>query len=495
MFLKRKNEEQKVFNLTDLSNRKSNIVTKATVSILLISSLSFNMAFANESDSNSNSNGLKEIYHIYSNGQYVGALSDKKEMQMMIDQKVQNSRSQYKEFSLKAGSNLSIVPEQVFTASTNDKATLQKLDSLIEVEAKAFALSVNDEMAVYVKDLNAYQETIQKLKLQFVSEEELHALEARKDSTEPLPELKEDETRIADIILKETVSGVTVEVNPDQIISPDDAVKLLLEGTLEKESYKVVAGDVLGTIAGKFNLSSAELMAINPSIADTSLLQIGQELNVTVLKPLVNVQVQYEKKAVEVMHHTKTVIETDEMFKGDTKVKQEGSDGKKIATYLIRKENGVQVGSSLKAETILEQPKEQIVLKGTKVIPSRGSGKFAWPAEGGYISSKMGHRWGRKHEGIDIARPNGYTIKAADNGVVVAAGSDGTYGNRVIVDHKNGYKTTYAHLSSISVSVGDVVPQGSKLGVMGSTGRSTGTHLHFEVEKNGVNINPLSVLN
>ena len=76
-----------------------------------------------------------------------------------------------------------------------------------------------------------------------------------------------------------------------------------------------------------------------------------------------------------------------------------------------------------------------------------------------------------------------------------AAGWDGTYGKRVSVNHKNGYKTTYAHLSSVSVSAGDVVPQGSKLGVMGSTRRSTGTHLHFEVEKNGVTINPLSVLN
>ena len=61
----------------------------------------------------------------------------------------------------------------------------------------------------------------------------------------------------------------------------------------------------------------------------------------------------------------------------------------------------------------------------------------------------MGYRWGRQHEGIDIARPSGFTIKAADNGVVVAAGWDGTYGNRVIVNHQNGYKTTYAHLSSI----------------------------------------------
>ncbi|MCZ8533740.1 peptidoglycan DD-metalloendopeptidase family protein [Psychrobacillus psychrodurans] len=491
MFLKSKNEEQKVSKLDVLSNGKSNMVKKAAVSVLLISSISFNMAFAKESESNT----LKEIYHIYTDGQYVGAISDQTKIQSMLDKKIEESSSQFKNMTLTAGSNLSVVPEQVFTPNTNDETTLQKLDGLIEVEAKAFALSINDEMAVYVKDLEAYDEALRKLKLHFVSEEELNTLEARNNTSESLPKLKENETRIANLILKEKVSGVTVDTAPNRIVSPDDAVKLLLEGTLEKELYTVAEGDVLGTIANKHNLTSAELIALNPGVTDSTVLQIGQELNVTVLKPLINIEVQYEKKAVEAIIHTKKVEDTEGMYKGDTKVKQEGSDGQKEATYLIRIENGVQVGQSIVEEKILVEPKEHIVLKGTKVIPSRGSGVFAWPAEGGYISSKMGYRWGRQHEGIDIARPSGFTIKAADNGIVVAAGWDGTYGNRVIIDHQNGYKTTYAHLSSITAEVGQVVPTGTKIGVMGSTGRSTGTHLHFEVEKNGVNVDPLTVLN
>jgi len=491
MFLKSKNEEQKVSKLNVLSNGKSNMVKKAAVSVLLISSISFNMAFAKESESNT----LKEVFHIYTDGQYVGAVSDQTKIQSILDKKVEESSSQFKNLTLSAGSNLSVVSEQVFTPNTNDETTLQKLEGLIEVEAKAFELSVNDEMAVYVKDIDAYHEALRKLKLHFVSEEELNILEARNNTHESLPELKENETRIADLILKEKVSGVTVETNPSQIVSPDDAVKLLLEGTLEKELYKVAEGDVLGTIASKHNLTSAELIALNPGVTDSTLLQIGQELNVTVLKPLINVEVYYEKKSLEAITHMKKVEETEDMYKGDTKVKQEGSDGQKVATYLIRKENGVQVGLSIKEEIILVEPKDHIVLKGTKVIPSRGSGVFVWPAEGGYISSKMGYRWGRQHEGIDIARPSGFTIKASDNGKVIAAGWDGTYGQRVIIDHQNGYKTTYAHLSSITAEVGEVVPAGTKIGVMGSTGRSTGTHLHFEVEKNGVTINPLTILN
>ena len=127
-------------------------------------------------------------------------------------------------------------------------------------------------------------------------------------------------------------------------------------------------------------------------------------------------------------------------------------------------------------------------------MPSRGNGSFAWPAQGGYISSHMGHRWGRMHQGIDIARPSGFGILASDNGVVVAAGWDGGLGQRVIIDHNNGYRTVYGHLCSINVAVGQTVPQGTQIGVMGNTGNSTGVHLHFEVLKNGAHINPMSVL-
>lgn len=100
------------------------------------------------------------------------------------------------------------------------------------------------------------------------------------------------------------------------------------------------------------------------------------------------------------------------------------------------------------------------------------------------------------HKGIDIARPSDRTIKAADNGTVVSAGNDGGgYGNKIVIDHNNGFRTVYAHLDSISVSVGQTVSKGSKIGIMGSTGDSTGVHLHFEVYKNGKMQNPLKYIN
>ena len=182
------------------------------------------------------------------------------------------------------------------------------------------------------------------------------------------------------------------------------------------------------------------------------------------------------------------------MLKGETKVVQAGVNGSKQAQYRSVYVNGQRTELSTVAENVTVAATDEVIHKGTKVIPSRGTGTFLWPANGGYVSSKMGTRWGSYHRGIDIARPSNYTIKAADNGTVSFAGWDGSYGRKVVINHNNGFQTVYAHLSSINVRVGQVVPAGSSIGVMGSTGRSTGVHLHFEVLHNGGNVNPLSYL-
>ncbi|MCK9906919.1 M23 family metallopeptidase, partial [Frankia sp. Cpl3] len=94
-------------------------------------------------------------------------------------------------------------------------------------------------------------------------------------------------------------------------------------------------------------------------------------------------------------------------------------------------------------QQMISKPVAKVIERGTKVIPSRGTGSFGWPARG-YISSGFGIRWGRMHKGIDIAGAG--SIKAADNGRVVSAGWDGDYGKAVIIDHGNGLQTLYGHL-------------------------------------------------
>src|SRR5690606_26967595 len=126
------------------------------------------------------------------------------------------------------------------------------------------------------------------------------------------------------------------------------------------------------------------------------------------------------------------------------------------------------------------------------IIAGTGTGQFAYPVSNHRLSSKYGSRWGRNHTGIDLT--GNKNIKAADAGEVEFVGTKNGYGKTIIINHKNGFKTLYGHLNSYSVSKGDKVDTGDKIGVMGNTGRSTGVHLHFEIIKNGKHVNPLSYL-
>jgi murein DD-endopeptidase MepM/ murein hydrolase activator NlpD len=121
-----------------------------------------------------------------------------------------------------------------------------------------------------------------------------------------------------------------------------------------------------------------------------------------------------------------------------------------------------------------------------------GTGYFVWPSS---VHTISGNNYWSGHLAIDIGAGMGSPIYAADSGVVVWAGwMENGYGNVVIIDHNNGYVTVYAHLSAVNVSCGDNILQGSVLGAAGSTGNSTGPHLHFEIRYMGGFVNPLTLL-
>ncbi len=139
-------------------------------------------------------------------------------------------------------------------------------------------------------------------------------------------------------------------------------------------------------------------------------------------------------------------------------------------------------------------PKAQPATRIRQITPNAGtvvaSGNFVWPTSG-----TITQRFVWYHKGIDIANSGVPDVLAADSGTVVTAGwSNVGYGNYVLIDHGNGYRTLYGHMQVIYVVAGQTVTRGARIGKMGSTGRSTGSHTHFEVVLNGVYINPLNVL-
>lgn len=114
----------------------------------------------------------------------------------------------------------------------------------------------------------------------------------------------------------------------------------------------------------------------------------------------------------------------------------------------------------------------------------------------GVVTSRFGARWGRSHKGIDIGAPQGTPIYAAAGGTVTVSqyGYNGGYGNYVIISHGNGIQTLYGHCTTLCVEVGEQVSQGQQIATVGSTGSSTGNHLHLEIRINGVAQNPQNYL-
>jgi murein DD-endopeptidase MepM/ murein hydrolase activator NlpD len=140
-----------------------------------------------------------------------------------------------------------------------------------------------------------------------------------------------------------------------------------------------------------------------------------------------------------------------------------------------------------------EQAKIQRILLDSSAPIRPGSGRFIWPVNGTF-TSPFGMRWGRLHAGIDLAAPTGTAIRAADTGQVVLAGTYGGYGDYTCIRHTRTISTCYGHQSRILVHVGEVVTQGQVIGAVGSTGHSTGPHLHFEVRIGGRPVNPMGYL-
>ena len=224
----------------------------------------------------------------------------------------------------------------------------------------------------------------------------------------------------------------------------------------------------------------------------------GTEITIEQNCPLLEVTTVEEMDVSRELAPVLEVQKDDTMFVGQQRVIQEGEAGQAEVLARVVKRCGVPVASNDLNAVTLTEPTTLIVGTGTRELPELPDGcLFLWPVQGP-ITSEFGYRFifgeTNFHRGLDIAAPMGTAINAGADGTVIFAGEKGTYGNLVILSHGNGFVTYYAHCSKLLVEVGDTVTQGQPIAAVGSTGRSTGPHCHFEVRYENEPIDPLFYL-
>ncbi len=289
---------------------------------------------------------------------------------------------------------------------------------------------------------------------------------------------------------QEQVSGVQVALNSiyayDDITTQQSGDAQRYRGG-EVIIHRVSEGETFSLIAKKYGLTHVETILWENSLLVGSKLKPGQELRILPVdgirhkvsrgETIFTVAKKYgldEAEAQQIVDYPFNEFKNDETF--------ELTIGQMVLVPNGVKPEAVGVTTGVATFSAQKTPNAGSVT---------ASGNFVWPASG-----RITQGFSSYHRAIDIASKGGGPILAADSGRVIVAGwpDNGGYGNRVVIDHGNGYVTLYAHLSVIQVQQGQTVQRGNVVGQMGTTGRSTGVHLHFEVHRGGVFESPLSHL-
>ncbi len=413
------------------------------------------------------------VYAVYFDDREIGYVLDKDDILEYVEQ-LHHEESERYGLQVNPLNEVRVVRVKK-SAGIQPKEAIVKnqLRDIMEYDVYAYAIIVNGKPTLAVRSIEEYDEVIEELKGAYVSGKDNSVIQA--------------------VVLNDQVEARLTQVDPNALYSVDKAAEILRRGTDRQETYLVSRGDSLWTIARNNNMTINEIQQANPQLGNSDRLQPGEKLSLVVADPYVSVSVTEEIVVKEKIPFEVKYQNDSNMYTGATKIITPGKYGYKEVTYLVTKTNGNEVHRETINEVIAENPKAQVVARGTLKAPVAGTGRFLWPvAGGGRITSRYGMRGSRFHAGVDIGASTGTAVLAADSGVVTYAGWAGAYGILVTIDHGNGYVTKYAHNSSVLVSVGQKVTKGSQIARVGSTGNSTGPHLHFEILRNGSTVNPLS---
>ncbi|MFI3115040.1 MAG: M23 family metallopeptidase [Clostridia bacterium] len=283
-----------------------------------------------------------------------------------------------------------------------------------------------------------------------------------------------------------------VEVVSTQVkLEDEETIKKYFTSTSVGPSvHTVSANQTLSQIANSYGMKTDEIMNLNPDIEPTRM-SIGQDILIEKAQPAVSVSVtKIETYTESIAYETETKYD-DSMTTTQKKVDVPGVLGVEEFVAEITYVDDIPVEKIILSQTVLSEPETEVVIVGT--LKPVTTGNFIMPTTG-TLTSPYGYRSSGFHAGIDIAAPVGTPMYASDGGTVTYSGWYGGYGYCIIINHGNGFETLYGHASALYVSVGQKVSQGDLIAGMGSTGNSTGSHLHFEIRVNGVHQNPYNYL-
>lgn len=296
----------------------------------------------------------------------------------------------------------------------------------------------------------------------------------------------------------EFVQEVSVQnglFDKNELLSAENILDILNTSEIVECDYTIQEGNTIEVLCAAFDMSEAEFEVLN----EKTDFEVGDTVRIWQKQPKLSVKVTAAKERTEIIPYETVIVYDDTETTDVSYVSQSGQTGLIAYNDEIVYIDGVVVSTETISEKTVSVVRNKEITQGTiEHKAGYATGTFLWPVPSTtMVTSEFGARWGTTHKGIDISGYNVYgaDIVAADGGTVTYAAYDNSgYGMNIYIDHGNGLQTHYAHCSAMYVSEGEQVYAGQVIAAVGSTGDSTGPHLHFEVIVNGEKVNPRNYL-
>lgn len=457
-----------------------------------------------------------EGYRVYLEGKAIGLIKSRDELNTYINKQQEKLKEKYHVDTIYIPNDIDIEKELTYDTEIDSVESIYaKISSISPFTIKGYQVIIdktnsssyqNDEneeqeekekiIKINILNKEIFTKAVEEVILSFVDDEQYRAfVDKEKLQLESTGEIVENIYIDDDIMIKEA----NLPVNQMIYTDTDSLTKYLIFGNnTQDKKYTVKAGDSIPQIADSNSMSVNELLIANSNLAsEAALLYVGQELSIGAVEPIFTTIVEKHVVSDQVVKYKTTYEYDNRMYQGQSKTKQEGSNGLTRVTQKIKMINGEITQAYIVSSEELVPVVNKIVVKGGKQA-KRGDGAWGWPTNFPYIiSSGVGWRWGKIHRGLDICGTGrGSPIYAARDGVVTKIGyQNGGLGYFVTIKHDNGYYTQYGHMQNINrndkkgsvgsatkyITVGQRVKTHDVIGEMGSSGSSTGVHLHFEI--------------